>query len=99
MELTSSNLIIAENFSRITSYYETNYEENKALFWLIAVFYLVLALVAVIGNGLVLYASYGTTNCGPLRHLDDAIKSLAVADLLFGLLGTPFLIYLYYMGE
>ena len=77
---------------------ETEYDRNKALFWALMLFYMCLAVIAVIGNGLVLYASYGTRNTGRLRYLDDAIRSLAVADMLFGMVGTPLLILWYYMG-
>ena len=112
MELTSSSptILLVVNHSTIllssqryysegVPGYETVYEQHKSLFWVIGVFYLCLAMIAAMGNGLVIYASYGTRNRGPLRHLDDVIKSLAVADMLFGLIGTPFLIYKYYMGE
>ena len=75
------------------------YEEHFVMFWMISAFYLCLALIGIIGNGLVIYASYGTRSSGPLRHLDDVIKSLAVADMLFGVFGTPILIYKYYIGE
>ena len=109
MELTSSSptILLVVNHSTIllssqrnySNGYETVYEQHKSLFWVIGVFYLCLALIGVIGNGLVIYASYGTRNDGPMRHLDDVIKSLAVADALFALIGTPLLIYKYKLGE
>ena len=51
--------------------------------------YFVLALTAIIGNGFVLYSATKNVNLGPLRYMDDVIKSLAIADMLFGLLGVP----------
>ena len=51
--------------------------------------YLCIALVAVVGNGLVLFVSLTNRNQGELKHLDCVIRSLAVTDLLFGLIGIP----------
>ena len=79
--------------------HETAYDKNTALFWVLVVFYLCIALVATIGNALVIYAAYGNNNKGPLRYIDDVVKSLAIADMLYGLIGTPFLIYGYFLGE
>ena len=75
------------------------YEKNKGTFWAIVTIYLLVALVAIAGNGLVLYASFTRRNLGSLRHFDIVIKSLAVNDLLLGLIGIPFRIYqAYYIG-
>ena len=63
------------------------------------IFYLCIAFVCIVGNALVIYASYGNNNRGPLRYLDDLVKSLAVTDLLFGLFGVPCVIYLSYLSE
>ena len=68
------------------------YEKQKALFWVSVVAYLCISVLAVAGNGLVIYAAYGNKNTGPLRYLDDTVKSLAVADMLFGFIGTPLII-------
>ena len=53
---------------------------------------ILIALVAIFGNALVLYAAYGkrTLLQGTIvRDLDIVIKSLAVTDLLIGLVGIP----------
>ena len=53
---------------------------------------ILIAMVAVMGNGLVLYASYGkqkSMKFSVVRDLDIVIKSLAVTDLLIGLVGFP----------
>ena len=81
----------------VTSSPEMDYD--KGLFWASVAFYVCISLVTVIGNGLVIYAAYGNRNTGRLRYLDDVIKSLAVADMLFGLIGTPFILISSYMGE
>ena len=77
----------------------TLYHKYFALFWGFAAIWSVLALVAIIGNGLVMYASYRHRNQGPLRYFDGVVKSLAFADLLYGLVGMPITVIKYYMGE
>ena len=77
----------------------TVYGKNIVPFWSMSVIFLCIGGVAIIGNGLVLYAYYGSRNLGILRELDGVIKSLAVADLLFGLIGIPSRIGInYYLG-
>ena len=71
----------------------TSYEENLFTFWVVAVIYTCIGIVAIVGNGLVLYAIYGSRNLSMLRGFDGVIKSLAVADLLVGLIGVPIRIY------
>ena len=99
MELTSTTPIIANYSNETNNKYETEYEKHFTLFWSMVVFYLFLAVIAIDGNALVIYASHGKRNHSRLRHLDGTIKSLAVADLLYGMLGAPFLILAYYMGQ
>ena len=71
----------------------TSYEENLFTFWSVAVIYTSIGIVAILGNGLVLSAIYGSRNLSMLRGFDGVIKSLAVADLLVGLIGVPIRIY------
>ena len=71
----------------------TSYEENLFTFWFVAVIYACIGIVAIVGNGLVLYAIYGSRHLSMLRGFDGVIKSLAVADLLVGLIGVPIRIY------
>ena len=75
-------------------------EINLSRFLAVSSIYLVLALTAIIGNGFVLYSATKNVNLGPLSHMDDVIKSLAVADMLYGLLGVPLnLINYYYISK
>ena len=76
----------------------SGYDKNIALFWIDTVFCLCVALAAIIGNVLVLFAAHGNKNSGPLRYLDNGIKSLAITDMLFGLIGIPLIIFCYYIG-
>ena len=67
----------------------TKYEENIVTFWFVAAVYMCIGIVAILGNGLVLYAIYGSKHVSMLRGFDGVITSLALADLLFGLVGVP----------
>ena len=71
----------------------TSYEENLFTFWFVAVIYACIGIVAIVGNGLVLYAIYGSRHLSMLRGFDGVIKSLAVADFLVGSIGVPIRIY------
>ena len=71
----------------------TNAEFNWMVVDIVAFFATLLtAIVAIVGNGLVLYAAYGKKSLlrvKALRSLDIVIKSLAVTDLMVGLIGIP----------
>ena len=56
-----------------------------------------IAILIVIGNSLVLYGAYRKTNFGILRDLDIVIISLAINDLLIGLIGIPSRIFALWM--
>ena len=76
----------------------TYYEENRVLFWFFASVCILVALLTVIGNGIVIYVSIETKSYGRLRYLDNVVKSLAVTDFLFGVIATPLAVTSYYMG-
>ena len=77
----------------------TYYDAHKEIFWLIIAQACIFAMVATIGNGLVVYASYGSGSTGPMRYLDNVVKSLAVADMLYGSIGTTLDTVVGYMGK
>ena len=81
--------VVENNSTDIAAINESTYDKIVVLFWVGAALYLFLGIVAIIGNGLVLYTALGEFNMGPLGHLDNVIKSLAVADMLYGLIGVP----------
>ena len=88
------------NSAEISSQSESTYDKIEVMFWMGVVLYLGLGILAFIGNGLVLYTSLGDLNMGPLRHLDNVIKSLAVADMLYGIIGVPCKVAAdYYVGK
>ena len=80
---------LANISTEFATFKESTYDKIFALFWIGAALYLFLGIVATIGNGLVLYTALGEFNMGPLGHLNNVIKSLAVADMLYGLIGVP----------
>ena len=80
---------------------------NTIVFWGATVLYVCLAIATVIGNILVIYATH-ITKSGEFRdatlpkisgYLTNVIQSLAVADMLYGLLGIPFQLYGYHLGK
>ena len=61
-----------------------------------------ICLIAIFGNALVLYAAYGKRTLlkgTAVRDLDIVIKSLAVTDLLIGLVGVPSRLLAYRLHE
>ena len=77
----------------------SHYHKYFEVFWIFITIYLLLAFVAILGNGLVIYASYRHRNTGPVRYFHGIVRSLAFADLFYGLLGMPVTTIKYYMGE
>ena len=67
----------------------STYQGNRLIFWVFATTMICIGLIAVVANGSVLYITTFYKNNGPLKSLDSVIKSLAVADMLFGLIGIP----------
>lgn len=85
--------------SASTPYEElTGYEKNKSLFWCFATMCLCIAIVTVVGNVMVIVASKRKQNFTRLRYFDGIVKSLAVTDFLFGLIGVPLMVINYYLG-
>ena len=104
MEENVSNYYVTPNDVDLTKYLISttisNSSRNKYLFWGIAAIMILIGLSAAVTNGLVLYITNNHKNQGPLKNLDIIIKSLAVADMLFGLIGIPCrLLAAYYKGK
>ena len=75
----------------INTFESTNnvHQNHTGQFVAFTTVYVSIGLIALVGNSLVLYAAWSTKNLGTLRYFDSAIKSLAVADMLFGLIAIP----------
>ena len=95
---TMENLSLVHSTTNYTAV-KTVYEDTFVMFWGLVTFYICLAVVTVIGNSLVIYAAHVHRDNDISKSLALAIKSLAVADMLYGLLGAPFQIYGYYLGK
>ena len=67
-------------------------------FWGYVTSYLLISFISGMANGFLLFVTYGERNSGRLRYLDNAIKSLAVADMLLGLIGAPIWVFNDYRG-
>ena len=91
--IVSVNDVIQDNST------ETYYDTHKGMFWGVIAQVSIFAIVATVGNGLVIYASYGSTRSGPMRYLDNIVKSLAVADMLYASIGTAVDTYHGYLGK
>ena len=72
--------------TNLTTDFTENHVEGMYLGF---VFLVLIAILIFLGNSLVFYAAYGEKNFGILRNLDIVIKSLAMNDLLIGLIGIP----------
>ena len=97
--MTTTENVSLLNFTTTYTAVKTVYEDTFVMFWGLVTFYICLAVVTVIGNSLVIYAAHVHRDNDISKSLALAIKSLAVADMLYGLLGAPFQIYGYYLGK
>jgi hypothetical protein len=101
---TTSTTILHETLDtnrqeNITKAHLSSYDENEILFWGFAFVCLSISIITIIGNGIVFFVSHQTRNTTRLRHLDGVVKSLAVTDFLFGLLGAPMIAVNYYLRK
>ena len=64
-----------------------NVKDSFVVFWLFLSLTALTSIIAITGNGLVIYAGMRYRNVGRLRYLDGVVKSLALTDLLFALFG------------
>ena len=88
MANSSRNIRILDNFDKQRDLAECH-KENTAFIVVLVVIYFCIALVAILGNGMVLAVTCGKKTNSRLKILDGIVKSLAVADMLYGLIGMP----------
>ena len=69
------------------------------IFWCFCFACGIIAILAILGNGIVIYVSHVTRSTGRLRYLDNVVYSLAVTDFLFGIIGVPIITGQYYMRK
>ena len=69
------------------------------IFWCFCFACGIIAILAILGNGIVIYVSHVTRSTGRLRYLDNVVYSLAVTDFVFGMIGVPIIMSQYYMRK
>ena len=76
------------------------YDQNTGIFWILICITAILALIAVAGNSLVIFAVIKKRNVSAkFRYLNNAVLSLAIADFVLSLFGTPFSVIYWYWGK
>ena len=78
---------------------DTSHGFETPLFWASTSVSIVLAVLAILGNGIVIYVAGRKRKTRTLRYLDNAVRSLAVSDFFIGLIGIPLMITYYYWGR
>ncbi len=69
------------------------------LFWITVAISAILSIINIIGNGMVIFVSCRKKKTAALNNLNNAVRSLAIADLLFGIVVMPVIILDSYWGE
>ena len=74
-------------------------DDTAPFFWVLVSIRVLVALIGIVGNSMVIHASIKSSNTigKSFRYLNRVVLSLAIADLLYSLLGQPFdIMYWYY---
>ena len=72
---------------------------NDVLFWTVSAVCILIVIFGAIANTLVIYFANQEPSTVTLRHLNKAVKHLAVSDLLYGVLGIPLSLAYWRMGK
>ena len=76
------------------------YYSHQDTFWVLISISILIALAGVLGNGLVILASIKKRSIAEkFRYMNYAVISLAIADFILSLFGTPFSIVYWYWGK
>ena len=66
---------------------------NKmSLLWASIVISAIISVITIVGNGMVICVSCRAKKSAALKNLNSAVRSLAIADLLFGIVVLPLII-------
>ena len=96
--LTNTRITLANEVHELTYCNQgACYGKQAVTFWGFVLFSILTSFTAILGNSLVIYAGSRTVNKGRLKYLDGMVKSLAMTDLLYGLVATPFNFVNYYL--
>ena len=74
-------------------------DNDEIGFWLFLVFTVINSVIAITGNGLVIYAGLKYRNESRMRYLDGVVKSLAFTDLFYASFGVLANYFNYYLHE
>ena len=71
----------------------------RVLFWITVVVSIITFVITIIGNGMVIFVGCRKQKTKSLKNLNNAVRSLAIADLLFGIVGMPVITLYSYWGK
>ena len=95
--ITSRSLLSEDEEDESTkSWYD---DRGATLFMILVAIKIIIAMVGIIGNSIVIYASIKDRQSvvRSFRYLNRVVRSLAIADFLYSLVGQPFdILYWYY---
>ena len=95
--ITSRSLLSEDEEDESTkSWYD---DGGATLFMILVAIKIIIAMVGIIGNSIVIYASIKDRQSvvRSFRYLNRVVRSLAIADFLYSLVGQPFdILYWYY---
>ena len=74
-------------------------EINEVMFWITTVVCAPIVILGAVANVLVLCYAKQEPLRRTLRHLNRVVKNLAVSDLLYGVLATPFALAYWHLGN
>ena len=57
--------------------------------WLPNVLYAIIGIIGITGNSLVVYFAHKSRDTGVFRHLNKAVRNLAITDCLYGICSVP----------
>ena len=73
-----------------------NKQVEEVLLWSCTAIASLCCLIGVFGNGLVIYLAHQNPKRGAFVYLNQAVRNLALTDLLYCLVGIPLLIIWYH---
>ena len=89
-----------ENDTSFNESYDIWYQENFELYWTLISVTAFFALVAAVGSAIVIFAVITKNHVSArFRYLNLAVLSLAIADFMFALCGTSFLVIYWYWSK
>ena len=78
-----------------------SFDERASLiaFWFSAVICAITGVVSIFGNGMVIYVASSKDDLSRFKHMNWAVKNLAISDLMYGIIAVPLTIVLMWWGK